>query len=341
MSNQTSGRIDVHHHFLPKFYVEALKQVGLSPPDGMSFIPEWSETKVLAMLDQLGIGTAFLSISSPGVHFGDDDAARSLARRTNQEAARLTKAHPGRFGFFAITPLPDVEGALEEIRYAFDMLEADGVVFQSNFRGTYLGDDLLIPIYEELNKRRAVIFLHPTGSNCQCSASTSTGEHPRDIALGYPVPLIEFIFETTRTITHMMLSGTLARYPNLRVIVPHAGAALPVLAGRIERIIKAGAPVGKDAPQDIRVALRALHYDLAGVPVPEALSVLLQIADPKKLHYGSDYPFTPLQECEQLLKQLNETPLLSSELREAAMTANAYSLFSQRLSVSIPRPQHG
>jgi 6-methylsalicylate decarboxylase len=139
----------------------------------------------------------------------------------------------------------------------------------------------------------------------------------------------------------MMLSGTLARYPNLRVIIPHAGAALPVLAGRIELMIKTGVPVGKDAPQDIRAALRALHYDLASVPVPEALSVLLQIADPKKLHYGSDYPFTPLKECEQLLKQLNETPLLSHELREAAMTANAYSLFSQRLSVLIPRPPHG
>lgn len=338
MSN-TSGRIDVHHHFLPPFYVEALKQAGLSPPDGMGVTPEWSETKVLAMLDRLGIRTAFLSISSPGVHFGDDDAARNLARRANEEAARLTKAYPGRFGFFAITPLPDVEGALAEIRYAYDTLGADGVVFESNFRGTYLGDDLLIPIYEELNNRRAVIFLHPTAPHCQCSAWTNTGEHPRDIAFGYPVPLIEFIFETTRTITHMMLSGTLARYPNLRLIVPHAGAALPVLAGRIELVMHAGSPVDKDAPKDIRAALRALHYDLAGVPVPEALSVLLQIADPKKLHYGSDWPFTPLEGCEHLLKQLNETQLLSHDIREAAMNANAYSLLSQRLGVSVPPPQ--
>jgi 6-methylsalicylate decarboxylase len=331
MSNNTNGRIDVHHHFLPGFYVEALKAAGLSPPDGMGVTPEWSETKVLATLDKLGIGMAFLSISSPGVHFGDDEAARSLARRTNEEAARLTKAHPGRFGFFAITPLPDVKGALAEIRYAFDTLGADGVVFESNFKGTYLGDDLLIPIYEELNARHAVIFLHPTAPHCQCSASTHAGEQPRDIAFGYPIPLIEFIFETTRTITQMMLSGTLARYPNLRVIVPHAGAALPLLAGRIELVMKAGAPVNKDAPADIRAALRDLHYDLAGVPVPEPLSVLLQIADPQKLHYGSDWPFTTIEACEHLLQQLNETPLLSDEVRQAAMTANAYSLFAQRL----------
>ena len=336
MSNNTSGRIDVHHHFLPAFYVEALKAAGLSLPGST---PEWSETKVLAMLDRLGIDTAFLSISAPGVHFGDNEAARSLARRTNEEAARLTTAHPGRFGFFAITPLPDVEGALAEIRYAFDTLGADGVVFESNFRGTYLGDDLLIPIYEELNKRCAVIFLHPTAPHCQCSAASSTGEQPRDIAFGYPVSLIEFIFETTRSIVNMMLSGTLARYPNLRVIVPHAGAALPVLEGRIELMMKVGAPVAKDAPLDIRATLRELHYDLAGVPVPEALSVLLQIADPQKLHYGSDWPFTPLQICEQLLKQLNETPLLSDEVRSAAMSTNAHSLFAQRLGVATPSPQ--
>jgi 6-methylsalicylate decarboxylase len=336
MSNDTSGRIDVHHHFLPAFYVEALQAAGLSLPGNT---PEWSEAKVLAMLDRLGIDTAFLSISAPGVHFGDDEAAKRLARRTNEEAARLTKAHPGRFGFFAITPLPDVEGALAEIRYAFDTLGADGVVFESNFRGTYLGDDRLIPIYEELNQRRAVIFLHPTAPHCQCSPSTSTGEQPRDLAFGYPVSLIEFIFETTRTIVNMMLSGTLARYPNLRVIVPHAGAALPVLAGRIELLLKAGAPVDKDASPDIRAVLRELHYDLAGAPVPEALSVLLQIADPKKLHYGSDWPFTPLQNCEQLLKQLNETPLLSDEVRAAAMTTNAHSLFAHRLGVATLPPQ--
>lgn len=338
MSNHINGRIDVHHHFLPTFYVKAIEKAGLAPPDAMAVTPEWSETKVLAALDKLGIRTAFLSISSPGVHFGNDSAARSLARRLNEEAARLTQAYPGRFGFFAVTPLPDIEGALAEIRYAFDSLGADGVVFLTNFHGNYLGDSLLMPIYEELNKRRAVLFLHPTEPHCQCSASTSAGEHPHDIAFGYPVPLIEFIFETTRTITHMMLSGTLTRYPDLRLIVPHAGAALPILAGRIELLMNAGSPIDKDAPKSVRSALRGLHYDLAGAPVPELLSALLQIADPEKLHYGSDWPFTPIEKCEHLLKQLNETQLLSDEVREAAMIGNACSLFSQRLGISVPPP---
>lgn len=167
MSSHTGGRIDVHHHFLPTFYLDALKQAGLSPPDGMLSTPAWSETKALAMLNKLGIRTAFLSISSPGVHFGNDDSARSLVRHVNEEAARLTKAYPGRFGFFAVTPLPDVDGALEEIRYAFDALGADGVVFESNFNGTYLGDSLLTPVYEELNSVALYSFctrLHHTAS---------------------------------------------------------------------------------------------------------------------------------------------------------------------------------
>jgi predicted TIM-barrel fold metal-dependent hydrolase len=113
-------------------------------------------------MDQLNIGTAFLSISSPGIHFGDDSAARTLSRQVNEEAANLVKTYQGRFVFFAATPLPDVEGTLAEMRYAFDYLEADGVVFETQFNGVYLGDSLLNPIYAELNARHATIFIHPT-----------------------------------------------------------------------------------------------------------------------------------------------------------------------------------
>ena len=326
------SRVDVHQHFLPDYYRAALADAGLSPPDGMAATPEWSPESALAMLDRLAIATAFLSISSPGVHFGDAAAARRLARRTNQDAAALAKAYPGRFGFFAVTPLPDVGGALEEIAYAFDTLDADGVVFETNFHGAYLGDDLLKPVYQELNRRRAVIFLHPTAPHCQCSAATHTGEHPCDIAFGYPVPMIEFLFETTRTVTQMMLSGTLARYPDIQVIVPHAGAALPVFAGRIELLMHAGAGVDPAAPSDIRQALRRLHYDMAGAPVPELLGALLQVADPGKLHYGSDWPFTPVAGCEELLGKLNETSLFDEPGRQAMMSGNARQLFTRRFS---------
>lgn len=323
----TRTRIDVHQHFLPPFYRQALQDANISPPDGMAATPEWSEAEALDALDKLGIATAMLSISSPGVHFGDDAAARDLSRRVNEEGARIVRDNSGRFGLFAATPLPDVDGALAEITYAFDTLDADGVVFETNFNGIYLGDDLLAPVYAELNRRRAVIFVHPTKPHCQCSALTAHGEESRDLAFGWPYPLIEFLFETTRTVTQMMLSGTMSRYPDIRIIVPHAGAMLPVLAGRIEAQKNVGSRKAPNAPDDIRAALRTLHYDMAGSPVPELLSALLQIADPEMLHYGSDWPFTTLAGSLTLLDQLVRTPLFDDTTRAAMFGCNARRLF--------------
>lgn len=324
----TSARIDVHSHYLPDFYREALAAAGHTRPDGMPAIPSWSEEAALATMDRLGIRTAVVSISSPGVHFGDDAAARALARRVNEEGARLKAAHPGRFGFFASTPLPDVEGALAEVRHAFDVLHADGVVLESNFHGVYLGDERLAPLYAELDRRAAVVFLHPTSPACPCHPVGTPGcTEPKDMALGYPRPMLEFIFETTRTVTQMILSGTLARYPNLRVIVPHAGAALPILGNRIELLTGLAAKSSGAPPVDVRTALRRLHYDLAGAPVPEQLGALLQVADPGRIFYGSDWPFTPVEVCEELASQLEATTLLEGPLRESVMRGNAALVF--------------
>ena len=318
--------IDVHHHFLPDFYRNALLAAGQSAPDGIPGLPDWTESDAIQVLDRLGIRTAYLSISSPGVHFGDDGAARALSRRCNEEAARLVKAHPGRFAFFLVTPLPDVDGALAEIRYGYDELGASGVVFETNFQGEYLGDDRLAPIYQELDRRRGIIFLHPTSPNCHCSGSHSAGS--QDISLGYPAPMIEFIFETTRTMLQMILSGTLHRYPNIRVIVPHAGAALSIVAGRVELLVKTHFKPSPDTPKDIRAVLRTLHYDLAGSPVPEQLGALLHIADPTRLHFGTDYCFTPPDVAAEMAQQLlNSGPINGQDLR-TALTENSRALFA-------------
>ena len=311
-------RIDVHIHFLPEYYHDALVAAGLSQPDGMPKIPDWSEDEALVAMDRLGIETAMLSISSPGVHFGDDKAAGELARRVNETAAQLVRKRPDRFGFFAITPLPDVEGAVAEARYAFDQLGADGVVLETNHHGVYLGDEKLAPLYAELNRRQAVVFIHPTSPSCPCCES---------LALGYPRPMLEFIFETTRSVMQMILSGTTMRYPDVRVIVPHAGAMLSVLAGRVQvhmPILKQ--QQGHGFP-DVRTELRKLHYDLAGAPVPELLGALLQVADPRHLHYGSDWPFTPTEACEKLAEKLDATPLFDADTRRWAMSENARELF--------------
>ncbi len=321
------ARIDIHHHYLPDFYVRALEAAGRSPPDGIPATPAWSEDDALQTMDRLGIEKAYLSISSPGVHFGDDQAANDLARRCNDEGARLKRAHPDRFGFFACTPLPDLPGALTEIARSLDALDADGIAFETNFHGLYLGDEALAPIYAELDQRAAVLFVHPTASPCGCR--TAPGGKRRGLDLGYPLPMLEFMFDTTRAVTQMILSGTLARNPRIRVVVPHAGASLPVLAERIDMFLANGPKPDTGTPLSFRAALHELHFDLAGAPVPELLGALLGVADPAKLHYGSDWPFTPIAACEGLARKLDQTPLLNGALREAVMKGNAEALFAQ------------
>jgi len=310
-------RIDIHAHFVPAFYREALAEAGLSTPDGIRAMPAWDAESTLRVMDKLGVATAMLSISSPGVHFGDDAKARALSRRVNEEGHRLVDAYPGRFGFFASLPLPDVAGAIAEATYAFDVLRADGVVFETNQHGIYLGDPKLDTLYTELNRRQAVVFVHPTSPACSCS---------HRLHQQYPQPMLEFMFETTRSISDMVLAGALERSPDLKVIVPHAGAALPVLLERIELLLPLLGQEGKSMPS-MRDAMRRLHFDLAGAPVPQLLDALLQVADPKRIHYGSDYPFTPAAACEVLLKKIEATPLLDNKARDAILRTNAHALF--------------
>ncbi len=314
----TGVRVDMHAHFLPQVYRRALADAGIDRPDGIRAVPKWSEEHALATMDRLDVELAILSISSPGVHFGDDAAAALLARQVNEEAASLRQRHPGRFGSFASLPLPDLDASLAETAHALDTLGAEGVALETNHHGTYLGDPVLEPLWSELSARNAVVFVHPTTAHC--------GEH---LALGYPRPMLEFMFETTRSITDLVLSGVLERHPGLQLLVPHAGAALPVLAARVELLLPLLAPPGGPTPPSLRAALRRLHFDLAGAPVDELLTALLSVADPNKLHYGSDFPFTPADTCAALAQQLDATGALDDEQRRAVYAGNARRLLER------------
>ncbi len=317
-SDGGTGRIDVHAHYVPDFYRDAMEANGHQHPDGGRAIPEWSERQAIDTMDRLGVVTALLSISTPGVHFGNSGEAVRLARMVNEEAARLRSAHPGRFGFFASLPLPDVEPSISELRYALDDLDADGIVLLSHHNGMYLGDDRLAPIYAEVAQRDKVVFLHPT--------TPYQGEH---LALGCPRPMMEFLFETTRSVVNMILASVLDRHPDLKVIVPHGSGALPIVANRVELLLPLLAAEGSPAPPSIREALKRLHYDLAGAPVDELLAGLLMVADCSNLHYGSDYPFTPAGSAVNLQAELARTPALSDELRQRIYRDNAGALFPQ------------
>lgn len=311
-----SDLIDVHAHLLPDFYVQQATAAGHAHPDGMGGWPTWSVQAHLDLMDRNGIETAMLSISSPGVHFGDDEAAY-LARRVNEYTAELTRDHPGRFGNFVSLPLPAVDGSLEEIAFAFDELDADGVALLTHTHGVYLGDQRLDPVFAELDRRRAVVFLHPTSPVCW-----------EQSALGRPRPMVEYIFDTARTVTDLVMAGVLTRHPNMRVIVPHCGGAIPVLADRINEFMRLLLPSEKSPSLDAVQQLQGLYYDMVGTAFPRQIPALLELVDPDRLLFGSDYCWTPPPLADAHIAAIDaaESPVDGTTWRSLT-TANAQRLF--------------
>jgi predicted TIM-barrel fold metal-dependent hydrolase len=310
------AKIDVHAHYLPDDYRQALIDHGQAHPDGFPVLPTWSPEAHLAMMDQVGIRTAMLSVSSPGVTFGLDPVA--WARSVNETGAATVRQHPGRFGLFATLPLPDVDAALAELTYAFDTLKADGVVVLTNFEEIYLGDPRFDAVFSELNRRKGVMFIHPTSPACF-----------EDTSLGYPRPILEFLVDTTRAVANMVLNGTLTKYPDIRVIVPHTGSALPAVADRIAGF--AGLlPLGGHQPEEIDVigTLQRLYYEVgAGFPFPRQISALLDLVDAGRLLYGTDFPFGGLPGIQANADALLNTKLLRRRELEGVLRGNAVGLF--------------
>ncbi len=309
----TTHLIDVHAHFLPDGYRRAATDAGHAEPDGFPHLPNWSATEHVAMMDRLGIATSMLSISSPGVYFDDDETARSLAREVNEDGRRAVVDHPGRFGQFASLPAPDIDGSIAEIGYCYDRLGVDGVSLLTNVNGIYLGDDTYEPIFAELDRRHARVFIHPTSPACW--------EHT---SLGRPRPMLEFLFDTTRAVVNLILNGTIARHPNVELIIPHAGATLPMIADRVAGFALALENV--DDRADVKRDLARLHYDLAGSPIPRQLDAILTLTALDHLHYGSDYAFTPEFVVDRA-RQLLEGGLEERDLTVEDLTENTRRLF--------------
>jgi predicted TIM-barrel fold metal-dependent hydrolase len=312
MAQQTQGRIDVHAHHLPAVYRQAIVDQGIET-DGNPNLPQWSVDAALGFMERNGIATSLLSISSPGVHWGDDTAARDMARLCNETAAQAKRDHPQRFGSFASLPLPDVDGALREIEYAFDSLDADGIGLLTNFQGKYLGDPDFAPVFDELNRRRAIVFIHPTSPPCH-----------EAISMGYARPMIEFPFDTTRTVTNLVYSGTLDRCPDITFIVPHAGGTLPFL---VTRIAGGSGAVLHGLKEPFDAYLRRLYYDTAGAPSAHHFASLLQLVDVRQVLYGSDWAWAAEPAAAAQQGALAANPLLSDADRERIHRLNAVDLF--------------
>ncbi len=276
MTGETS-RIDVHQHILPPEYVSALASQGITASGGRP-LPEWDVQSALELMDRHSIATAITSIAEPGIYFVDRVFAKDLARRCNEYSAQLIYKYPQRFGAFAILPLPDINTALHELEYALDTLKLDGVVLLSSVDGRYPGDSLFDELFTELNRRKAVVFLHPT-----VPAINS------ELKLDLPPFLVEFVFDTTRAVTNLIYSGTLERCPYIRFILAHAGGTVPYLAYRISL----GQIVLPGAPQGVMTYLKQFYYDTALSANPNALRSLTELVDASHILFGSDYPFAP------------------------------------------------
>src|SRR5262245_29209036 len=241
-------RIDVHHHFAPPAWVAEVKGRPLLQAANTT----WTPAKSIEDMDRGGVATAMVSITNPGLWFGDAAATRRLARSCNEYGAKLVQDHHGRFGLFAAMPLPDVDATLNEIGYAYDMLKADGVALLTSYGDLWLGNQAFRPVMEELNRRKAVVHVHPTAANCCRNLEYAPGVGPGTMEYGT---------DTTRAIIGVAFSGDAARFPDIRFIWSHAGGSLPFLAGRIDR----GSRSASDRlPEGFIAQARKFYYDLAG-----------------------------------------------------------------------------
>ena len=277
-SSPGRGRIDLHHHMLPTFYMDLRRKV-----PNIGDMPSWSPQKSLDDMEKNGVSTAMLSLAVSGVTFDAGESGRSLARKSNDFGAQLVADHPAKFGLLAALPLPDPQGSLREIEYALDTLHADGIALLSSYGDKWLGDPLYAPVFEELNRRKAVVFVHPSAPQC-CS----------NLVPHVPVVTTEFLFDTTRTINSLLVNGTFSRYPNVRFIFSHGGGTIATVAQRIARLFpKELAP---QAPSGVLYELKRQYYDTASASSLPALSALMNLVPSSQIVFGSDFPFLSAEE---------------------------------------------
>jgi 6-methylsalicylate decarboxylase len=274
-------RIDTHNHPYPAGYIEKTREVLKAATHAFyDRIVKWQPSQTIEAMDKDGIATAVLSIGTPNVWIGDAAASTALARECNEASARLQSDHKGRFGHFATLALPDIDGSLREIEYALDTLHADGFGLTTNYIDKYPGDQAFAPVFDELNRRNAVVYFHPHGAS-----------FAYNVVPDIPPPTIEFPFDTTRAITSLLFSGTLTRCPNIKWIFSHGGGALAMVANRLVGLARNRPELGARVPAGVKAELAKLYVDVVGVTTPGALKAVLDIVPMSHLLFGSDYPF--------------------------------------------------
>ena len=307
------GVVDVHSHIITPEFVSALENEGRRMDEGFP-LPKYDVETHLRWMDEAGVQTSVLTLAAP------QPSSADVVRQTNETAARIRREHPGRFLFCAALPLPNVDAAIREAVYALDTLKADGIKLATNVGGQYLGAPELDTLFSVLNERRAVIILHPHRPE----------PVNRQVMQQTPLAMQEYLAETTRAVSNMITRNVLARYNNIKVVVPHCGAYLPLAVPRMKSltpVMQANKMVGEI---DWEANLAVLYYDLAGAHSPEVIRMMLTITTPGHLLYGSDYPYVApkilTQSLARMKQYLTDEPDLAP-YKDIILYQNAHQLF--------------
>ena len=307
--------IDVHQHVIPDIYKSELAKVGVLG-SGENPWPAWSIERQFELMGENGIDAVLLSIASPGAYFGNIEATRHLVKVCNETMMQIVADHPGKFGAMGFVSLPGVETACRDVEYALDTLKMDGINLQSHTGPRYLGDPEENELYAELDRRRAVIFVHPQRPDVK---GMPKYHHPA----GYT----ELTFDTTRAIANMLYTGMLEKFPNIRWIMPHMGGVAPFLLFRLSYM--EADPKAKDkVPKGVRHYLNSFWYDVAQSPSPLAMNALLELADPSRILFGTDYPSARPAEkvMKDTVKAVQTFDGIDESLRERIKAGNAQAL---------------
>ena len=306
--------IDTHHHILPDFFWRETND-SHAPIGGLTPL-QWSKEAMISFMDDAGIDVAVMSVSTPGVHLGDSLKARSLARRCNELAAELVYTRPDRFASFACLPLPDIDASLEELSYAIDVLRLDGLVLFTNSNGVYLGDAALEPVFQELNHRGSVVFVHP-------NPSPDTAAH----SLGLPDNLIDFPTDTNRAVAQMHYTNRFARTPSVKYIFSHAGGSIPYLAARFAIIDEMGFIAGGEERGTAADMFRRIYWDTALSASDPVLRMLRDIAGIDRVLFGTDFPYLRRDLAVNAKQRILQSSELNDLERCAILGNNAARLF--------------
>jgi 6-methylsalicylate decarboxylase len=323
----TIPKVDTHSHFVTKSYLDTMNKYLGGNPDRYP-MPEWSADSHLEFMDSMGIVHSVISpCPSPHHSFVPAEACADFVRADNETGAEVVRKHPGKFSQLAALPVLDVEASLAEIAYACDKLHVDGFMLPTNALGLYIGNSRLKPIFDELNRRKALVALHPNKPSAV----------PEGVAEKMPIPMMEFFFDTTRTVVDLMLNGYITQYNDIKFMVPHCGAMLPYIVDRIESFKPTLIKTGTITPDfDVLEVFSKIYFDLAGDPGRHQLGTAMDMVDESHFFYASDYPFTARDVIVASGENLFNSPGLRYPHRMKIAHDNAARIFPRAAKIASP-----